>query len=133
MITEFDKPVMRAIRADIDAALALVAGKYGIKLALAGNVSFSPTGFRGRLEGFVTEVRTLDGATVCAEEAEFRQLAPMFGLEPGDYGKPFRSAGSVYVIAGIKPHRPKYPIVATGPQGGRYKFPEDAVRRGLGR
>ena len=59
----------------------------------------------------------------------FEVLAPLFGLEPSDYGRTFKSGGERHRIVGINPNRPKYPISTERISDGRaFKMPaENAV------
>lgn len=45
-----------------------------------------------------------------------------FGLEPSDRLRTFVKRGRTFRVLTIAPRRPKYPVIALGNQGGRYKF-----------
>lgn len=69
-----------------------------------------------------------NGKIYSPEKAMFEVLAPHFGLEPGDYGRTFRSKDELFRIVAINPNRPKYPISAERVADGRgFKFPADNV------
>lgn len=61
------------------------------------------------------------------EERAFAEYAGLFGLEAGDYQRPFLSLGKPYLLVGLKPRNPKYPVIGIGRNGKRYKFPRDVL------
>lgn len=76
-IQRFDKPSLQALRPEIQAALAAIAEKHGIKLQL-GNISFTADGgsFSGKIEG------TVEAIADAAAEKMFREAASIFGFDP---------------------------------------------------
>lgn len=69
-----------------------------------------------------------DGEIFSPEKAMFEALAPLFGLEPSDYGRTFKSGGELHRIVGINPNRPKYPISTERISDGRaFKMPAENV------
>ena len=65
--------------------------------------------------------------------SDFAHKATMIGLPSDCFGKEFISGGTRYPITEINLRRRKYPVSATGPKGGRYKFTADTVKWGLER
>ncbi len=120
----FDRPTVRRISDEAEAALAAVAAKYGMTLS-RGNGRFSPD----RLTVKFDFCMAAEGGA----PADFAHKATMLGLPEDCWGKAFISGGTRYTITEINLRRRKYPISAEGPKGGRYKFTADTVRWGLER
>jgi len=115
------------IRTDLTAALIEVGAMNGVVFKV-GNMRYTNNDVKIVVEAFDT-----DGA---AADADFDRMAwnkgcYRYGFAEDDYGKTFTTNGRTFTIAGLKPKNTKYPIIGTGPEGGRYKFPIAAVRRGL--
>lgn len=126
-IKKFDRPTLKAIRGDMDAALMAVAEKYGITLEV-GNVSFADTNFRAKLEA---RIQFGDGELTVAAQ-DFVNLARSYGFQPEDLGREFSSNGKRFKITGMKPGSSKYPVLGNCVLTGRgYKFPVDRVKRNL--
>ena len=95
-VTEFNRENLKSIRADIDAALAAVATKHGIKLSL-GNISFSGLEFRSKVEAKVlTTVQ--NGVAVDSAKVRFEQIANYYGLKASDFGMVVTISGTKYKI-----------------------------------
>lgn len=120
----FDRSNLKTIRNDIDAALAAVEKKHGIKFNL-GNIRYSANDFRTKLE--CVSVTSANGAPVDADKVKFEQNAFLFGVKKDAFGKSFTSHGRRFTITGINPRAKRYPVTAVGPQGGGYKFPVDSL------
>ena len=128
-IKKFDKPTCKLVRADIDAAMAAVAAKYGIKLQ-SGRGTFGDTNFTLKLEMSVLDETGVD----LKAKREFETLANFVGLEPGDFGRQFTFRGEQYELSGINHRSTKMPILAKNvATGAKFKFGEDTVLRALGR
>lgn len=122
-IKEFDRQNLKPLRQDIDKALKAVAEKYGLSLML-GNIRFNESSATCKLEARVTEKT---GEPTMA--ADFRALAPTYGLESSLLYQTVLMDGKFYKIVGLKPRNRKYPIIATRVDTGkRYKFPASVVR-----
>jgi len=62
------------------------------------------------------------------------KMAPVYDLNPSDFGKKFISGKSSFRISGIKPTNRKYPVLAERVSDGKtYKFPVESVKILLGR
>ena len=107
MIKQFDKPTLRALRADLDAALAAVAAKHGIAVRV-GNASFMPNTATFKLE---LATKGDDGAVVTKEAQAFRQLAGSYGLAPTDLGREVTLSGDRFRIIGLRAAAIKRPIL----------------------
>ena len=127
-IKEFDKVNIKMICSEIDEAVQSVAEKYGIKLE-RGNASYRTNNFVLKING---SVLTDTGQAMTREASDFQKMAPLFGLSADDLGKEFVANGKRFVITGLKPRSPKYPILAAEVgTGTTYKFQVDTVVRRL--
>lgn len=116
----FDKSKVKTVRADIDAALASVEKKHGVKFSL-GTIRFTANDFRAKLECVSTV--TSNGSAVNADQVKFENQAARFGIRTDSFGKTFTYFGDRYKIVGLNPRAKKYPVQAQGPRGKRYKMP----------
>lgn len=81
----------------------------------------------------VSRVDAETGEAMTPARRDFERYCGIFGLEPGDLGATFKSRGRTYTIVGLKTRARTYPILAERDDGQSFKFPADAVLRGLGR
>lgn len=125
---QFNKTNLKIIRADIDAALASVEAKHGIKFNL-GNIRFSDNDFRGKLE--CNSVADASGNAINPAEVHFNDNRWRVGLARDAFGKTFRSNGRTFTIVGVNTRAKKYPVKATDPNGGMYKFPMSSLPANL--
>lgn len=58
-------------------------------------------------------------------------VAKQIGLPRCVVNEAFVCGGTRYLVTGYRPSRYKYPVSATGPRGGRYKFTVQSVINGL--
>jgi hypothetical protein len=136
--TAFDRTNLKDIRSRLDKALNEVGTELGIGFVL-GNISFTTTNFRVRLEANL--VGSVGAGSTSPEEAEEKAGAAVFslfcgryGLKVDDLGRAFTFRAHQYKITGISNNKPKYPILATRlPDGKRFKFAPHDVVLGLGR
>jgi hypothetical protein len=98
-IKAFDKQNLKVIRQDINAALASVEKKHGIKLGLE-NISFSPDNFRGKLQAYIPNASGVEVAGNIKWQTQFKQHAAFYGLSVDDLGKDFEYSGTKYKIVG---------------------------------
>jgi hypothetical protein len=130
MIKQFDRPAVRAILDECEAALKVVADKHGLRLARKGcsfRAGECPVPFK-----LMTVATGDNGEVVTAEARDFERCAVLFGLKAEDLGREFSSRGKRFKICGAKPANRKYPILAKCLSTGKvYKFPEDQVVRAL--
>jgi len=125
-IKAFDAPTLRALRPEIDTALAPLGERHGITLR-TGNGSYS-----GATAHFKLELAVIgdDGNAVSKEVEAFNKLHSMFGLEQGDLGLEFVSGRERFRLTGIAPGRTKYPIVTERLRDGKTIFhAEEVVER----
>lgn len=112
------------VRAEMEKAFEKVAKKFDLNLSF-GKGRFSTNEFSLKL---TLNTRSKSGEMHNQIENDFIVNAVMYGLQASDLGRSFRSGGSQFTIIGAKPRNFKYPIIARGVRGGRYKFPADAVK-----
>jgi hypothetical protein len=121
----FDRPQVKLVREVIQKELDKLAQNMKMTIRV-GNASFTPTTIN-----FKVEVAAIgeDGKVHSPEAENFKQFAAMYGLQPTDLGKQFRSwKGDTYTITGLSPRRSKYPIHAERSDGKRFKFPAAEVK-----
>lgn len=128
-IKSFDRDTCKFLRSEIDSALKAVADKYGINLK-AGNAKFSESSVTFKLEAAIIG----EGGIVESKDAqEFKLYSHMYGLKETDLGKEFMSNGNRYVVCGMASRSFKFPILAKKVgTNSVFKFPPEAVKRGLG-
>lgn len=122
-ITTIDRPTTRILSEEAEQALKAVADKFGLKL-VRGNGRYSPTSLTVKFDFQVI------GSNGVSKKAA--QGAGLLGLPTDIVGRQFKSGrGGLYTVTDINLRRPKYPVSATGPKGGRYKFSVSQVQAGL--
>ena len=126
-VTSFDRPTVKALRVDLDSALAKVAKEYGIEIS-TGNISFSGDNCSIKVKASVINS---DGTVMTKEATDFARYAKLHGLD-AKVGDTFMNAGTVYTITGWKSRSSKYPVTAISSQDGKtYKVPVRMVKAGL--
>lgn len=130
-VKSFDKTNLKAIRADINTALAAVAKAHGITLDI-GNIRFDANSFSAKLSAAVATA----GATSTPEGvnatwvANFKKYAVMFGLKPTDLNKQIKYAGKVVTIVGMRP-KANLPLVVQRATGGCIAVSAETVKFAL--
>jgi hypothetical protein len=122
-----DRKTLEILRADIDAALLLLATKHGVSLKV-GKGKYS----NGSFGSLVIDIATISdsGVVETVEARDFRMMANLYGFEPDDLGRTFRHPVSrdLYTITGLRPRAGKRPILATSADGRVYVFPESIAK-----
>ena len=122
-----NKQITKRINEDALEALKAVAKKHGVMVSTKGG-KFDTDGCELRFE-FAHETGSGHSARA---DADWKFLVGTeAGLKGVSLGDKFRAQGTVYTITGCKLSRPVWPIEATGPQGGKYKFKVPQVEAGL--
>jgi len=123
-IKSFDRPTIKALRAEIDAALKAVADRHGIAIT-SGSATFSDANVSLKIQ-----LATLgEGGAVNTREAEdFRRNAASFGLAADDLGRSFFSRGKTYTLVGASVKSYKYPLLCRDDGGKVMKFRAESVR-----
>lgn len=126
-INQFDRTNLRALQADIDAALAAMAEKHGIQIK-AGGASFGATAATFKVELAVIG----DGGVAKTRHAtEFELFASSYGLAPTDLGREFTYKGNGYKITGLSTKSRRFPVEASRTDGRTFKFPAELVKLAL--
>jgi len=120
-ITEFDKPVLRALRADINAALAAVGAKHGISVT-AGNASFRDDSATFKLE---CALLNSDGVAESKEMLALKECYPDLVNKRVTIGR----CGTNGMIIGYNHRAHQYPFLVKTVKG-IYKI--TALQAGLG-
>lgn len=118
----YDKKEFVAFSREVEAALADMAEKRGIKIK-AGNIRFSLHNFSITLDVSKKEV---DGKPF--EQVEFEKLCVLFGFEPSDYLRSFSMGGRTFQLVSFNPKGYTKPVIAQGDDGKRYKFGKEVQR-----
>lgn len=120
----------RILRADLESHLFMLEEKFGLKIDI-GKMTYSGTSVRMSIEAALVAE---NGLTLNRKAKDFEQLASLYGFEPDDLGKTFKSGGKEYRITGLNSRAGKMPVLAECLADGRgYKFAEAGVLRALGR
>lgn len=128
MIKSFDRGNLPTVRADIEAALAQVAQKHGIKLGI-GNIQFTPDGssFTSKLSA---SVKSETGRPVMPKH-EKQLLSALFNIEEEEVDTIQmidKKSGRVFHFAGYNARSYSKPIKLIDTQGGEAKAPESWVK-----
>ncbi len=123
-ITAFNKVNLALLGADMQAALAPVAAKYGLSVK-KGTGRFTDRNYTTKLE---FNLLNAEGKDTTAED-QFKRLAPILGFRPEDFGKEFLAQNQLFRISGVKPSSRKFPILATRADGKVFKFPKTIVTK----
>ena len=121
-INQFDRQSLRALRADLDSAMATIAAKYGIQLS-AGNISFTSDTATIKVAAGIIK----NGTAVTAEAKSFEQYKNLVGLGAFKVGDSINIQGKQYTITGYKPRSSKAPVCVEH-RGSKYKVSVDMVK-----
>ncbi len=122
-----NKQITKRLNEDALKALQTVAKKHGVMVSTKGG-KFDSDGCELKFE-FAHETGSGHSARSDADwEFLVKSESELKGTKLGDK---FRIGGTVYSITGCKLSRPVWPIEATGPKGGKYKFKVSHVVNGL--
>ena len=126
-IKSFDRPAVKALRSDLDIALAKVAKAYGIEIS-TGNISFSGDNCTIKVKAAVIGA---GGMVMTKEATDFARYAK-FELPGVSLGDTFMNAGTTYTITGWKSRSRKSPVTAISSANGEtYRVPVSMVKAGL--
>ena len=121
-INQFDRQSLRALRVDLDTAMATIAAKYGVQLN-AGNISFTSETATIKVNACVIR----NGTVVTKEAQAFEQYKGIEGLEAFSVGDSVQLGGKQYVIAGYKARSSKNPVCVSR-DGRTYRATVDAIK-----
>ena len=111
-------PDCREIATDMLAALTPLLAAHGLTIQ-RGKATYTPTSFRIPLT--VTVLEAPSGKAVA--QADFERHAPLFGLDPSNYGRTFTIRGRTFTLTALNLNARKRPIQATA-NGKTWVFPE---------
>ena len=129
-IAQFDKANLSTLRDDINAALAAVAEKHGIKIG-AGSARYLDTTATFKLECVASGAGTGDenaSARIDKFADAFKRYAPIYfkGLT---MDATYRIGSADYKIVGYNSRAREYPLLLKEVKSNKvYKFAEDRVR-----
>lgn len=126
-IKRFDRPTLRILGDEIEAALVPVAKKHGISIR-RGRGTFTEESYTVRIECSLLNEK---GEAVTKEAQDFQRYAGLFGLEPGHFGRVFQYQGERFTICGLKVRSRKFPILARRSDGKVFKLNAEVVKRNL--
>jgi len=113
-----DASLLRAIREDINEALASVAARHNVTIT-AGRATYTPTNSTMKLE---ISAKDESGSAIPRMAEDFKRLAYLHGLEPEDLGRKFVFSGRGYTILGLNPRCRKSPILVKRDDGREFKI-----------
>lgn len=116
----------KAMRPEIEKALADVASKFGVKVEV-GKMTYDPGVFLKVAVEFVKVDESGDSAKAVKE---WNMFAPIYGLAGVPFGWTFTTHQGTFQICGVAPRASKFPVrVKNVADGKTYKFSEDAIRK----
>ena len=124
-ITQFDRQSLRALRVDLDSAMASIASKYGIELS-AGNISFTSETATIKVDAGIIGS---NGRAATPEAKAFDQYKGLVGLSSFNVGDSVNIQGKQYTITGYKPRSKKSPVCIENVKGQGYKVSVAMVKR----
>lgn len=123
--------LLKAMRPEIDKALAEVGKRFGVSFK-AGGSKYDRSGALGefKLELAVpTDDGETDPAVVRAISDWNAYASALFNLEPGWLGKTVNHAGKPHKILGLLPNRAKFPVLVSDPTGKHLLLTAEGVSR----
>ena len=122
MITKFDKKNLIALRADLDAALAAIGEKHGLKIH-TGSCSYDEAAATFKLKCDVADPRIQQAKA----REDFNYSCLFYGLKPEHYGVTVSLNGMPKKLVGIVRTRAKYPLKFEGTDGKTMLYTVDIV------
>lgn len=132
-----DRPLLRNLRTDVEAALIAVGKRHGVLLTL-GNASFTSDAATFKL---AVAPATKEAAAAVASgaspkdvqaAADYKELAQAYGLHVDWLNRTFQHGGSTLRVVGLLPNKRKNCVLVEGTGGGRYIMPPEDLHRGFG-
>lgn len=116
-----DKSEAKKITESLQALLTDALAKQGYNVAFNGGV-FTQDSFNPKI--------TISKAGDDLDKKEFERNAHLFGLKPEHYGKQITYGGSTFVLVGLNPGRPRFPVsVERVPDGKKFKLTESSLKQ----
>jgi hypothetical protein len=127
-ITKFDKPTCRLVGEAFQKLVAEFAKEYGL-ITKPASGRFDNNSFTPKVIFCVPETGE-NGETINKKDmSNFKQCAPMYGIDPEAFGKTIMLVGKKHTIVGWNPRAPKSPILIVDERGSRFKCTVDPVKR----
>jgi hypothetical protein len=120
-VTQFNHTTVRVISQRLEQVLK---EEFGITVPVTGRFNTTQCNLK-------IQAKLENKAGESVDEVNFKRHAVRYGLKPTDWNRAFLFNGKRFVICGLVTRRPKFPIVATGSDGKRYKFPISTVVKGF--
>jgi hypothetical protein len=118
-IKQINRATCKTVRNELNAELEALGKRLGLTIH-AGNASYSDSSVTFKVEC------VLEGVDKGKEN--FERDCRAFGIPASAYKQGFTYHGQSWVLEGLKPRSPKYPIIASKHgEKGNYKLPEDAI------
>jgi hypothetical protein len=121
---EMNKPTVRAIAADVVAALSAVAAKHGVSFSYKGG-SYSSTSCTLKIEAAVIGE---NGIVETAERTNYKTYAAMYELYSDWLDTTFMNRGQEFKIVGLRPNSAKSPVICERADGKRFVFPVEIIK-----
>lgn len=121
-ITKFDTTNLKALRASINKAMALVEQEHGIKLEFH-SITFDEHKFSTKLVG------------TCGDQDEagidFKKMATLYGAKPEWLGQTFVYGKQTFKLVGLMPRSTSKPFLIEKADGTKAKCPTEIVLAGF--
>jgi len=127
-ITNINAAALTTLDAEIRAAIAPIAEKYGVEFRRGRGV------YGGANGSLKIEISTIgdDGKAITQEAEDYKRYASWHEMDPTALGREFSVGIYRYTIVGLKPKSPKYPVIGRRISDGKeYKFTPSVVKRGM--
>jgi hypothetical protein len=105
-IESFDRATVKALRSEIEAALASVSKKYGIEIS-AGNATFTSSNVTFKIQAAVVAA---SGMVMSKSVSDFNMYSRYNGLK-ANLGDKFSFRGTEYTVVGWKARARKNPVL----------------------
>jgi hypothetical protein len=127
-ITQFQDSNLRALRADINAALKQISEKHGIDMSI-GTMSYSLYKTTCRIT--METKKEVSASSTPSVNADAVYLS-LFDLPADAFERQFSIQGTVFKLVGLKPNRPKNPcLIERVKDGKKFKCGENILKNAL--
>lgn len=131
-IETFNKTTLRMIQNDLDAALAALSAKHGIKIE-AQTMRYTASTFKTTVEGALPSSSGAVDPRRVRQEENFKTLATALGIHADTLGKTVHFKGVPYTVTGIETRSYKNPVVIKNAAGKFFKIPVVEIMNALAR
>lgn len=122
-ISKFDRATCEQVRKAVDAAIADVGTKYGLKMT-TGRGKYRDMHFSIQVEASIMD----ESGTDLSEKTDFEMYAKAYGLSPDIFGKTFTQRDGSFRVVGLNLRSDKMPVKCVRIQDGKhFKFAVKAV------